>query len=257
MKLITNKLAQVILSLVAIAALIGTLIIVEPNINGMFTSFSSSLTNIGNSALDVDLSPLSLSPEELAQADPAPTLEVSTGTVYETEDFIYMYNYRYERWGSGENDGEWCMVPEGNSDLAHIYGGWSVAVKDTSKTSYSPIYHTIGGKPVVGLRYAFSYCPNLEKAPLLSKYTTDLTYSFHGCKSLKEAPTIPNSVIRMYRPFSSCTQLTGTVNIPGGVTDLTYCFFNTVQPITMEYYSSCAAAVNYSAPSNVTKVCVD
>ena len=130
---------------------------------------------------------------------------------------------------------------------------------------------------------AFYYCSALLTSPELPEGVVNMDGMFEGCNSLRTSPsTLPSSIQSMVRAFADCpaleicpdmskvtkvtdmsgvfvgcSELTGTVRIPASATNLNLCFQNTVQPITMEYYSSCSAAANYSAPSNVTKVCID
>lgn len=103
--------------------------------------------------------------------------------------------------------------------------GWSVRVKDTTKTSYGEILSEIAGKPVTSMSYTFSKCIFLTTVPLIPNSITSLFYTFSNCNSLKVAPTIPNSIKNMRGTFCSCKSLTTAPVIPDSVTDMTYTFF--------------------------------
>lgn len=117
-----------------------------------------------------------------------------TGDIYYYGDYEYHYNSTiYQYYG--------FFWQEENLN------GWSVRVRDTSKTSYGEILREIAGKPVVNLDYTFYECTNMVKAPVLPK-VEELYFTFAYCESLTEAPIIPETVVDMSCTFESCKSLT-------------------------------------------------
>ena len=112
-----------------------------------------------------------------------------TGDTYEEGDYTYKYNQYY-------NYGSWSSDPLPN--------GWSVRVKDDTKTTYGVIISEIAGQPV-----------------------TNMDATFYNCTSLTAAPTIPSSVTNVNYTFCDCTSLTGTIEINANPTAYYYFLYNT------------------------------
>ena len=134
-----------------------------------------------------------------------------TNDTYEYEDYIYTFKKTF------------------------AFGiGWSVAVKDTSKSSYSTILSEIIGKPIKGMYATFKNCTNLTTAPTIPENVKDMRYTFWSCDNLTTAPKIPNSVTDMYCTFQYCRSLTGEVEINASNLECyDYCFDGTRNPITL------------------------
>ena len=107
-------------------------------------------------------------------------------------------------------------------DYKYTYGGigWSVNVKDRTKTSYGKILSEIADKPVTDMHITFTGCTNLITAPIIPSSVTNMGGTFAYCTSLIVAPTIPDSVTNMESTFVNCTSLTTAPLIPENVTNL-------------------------------------
>lgn len=105
------------------------------------------------------------------------------GDVYFADGYIYKYGYVLEKTTlkPGNTQPRWV-----DAELA----GWSVAVQDRSHTSYGEIRTSIGGAPVVSMRYTFADCVNMTKAPLIPKTIKDMTGTFYGCTALTGEVTV-------------------------------------------------------------------
>ena len=128
------------------------------------------------------------------------------GDTYEEGDYVYTYNKGTTTYG----------IPYGTE--------WSVAVKDTSKTSYGTILSEIAGKPVTYMTKTFSDCTSLTTAPAIPNGVTNMYFTFVSCKSLTTVPTIPNSVTNMETTFVNCISLTTAPTIPNSVTNVSNTF---------------------------------
>lgn len=307
MKLITNKLARVILSLVAVGVMIGVLNFTAPTFTVALPSIVNSMDRTAQNVLTINFDGFG----EATTPDPAPDLMVETGTEYEDEYYIYKYNNHYSSSGS--------WVEDSTQD------GWGVRVKNTSLSAYPAPASVIGGEPITNVNFTYYTCSFLTTAPtipdgvtdmygtftgctalteaaVIPDSVTDMSYTFAWCAALTSAPDIPDSVIKMEGTFQSCsalttapnigsgvtdmfgtfsgctsltaspalpdnvtdmrttfhncTSLSGNVTIPASVINMVYCFSDNGKEITMKYYSTCSAAVNYEAPDNVTKVVI-
>ena len=152
-----------------------------------------------------------------AELNPDDGTTPETGDEYETQDYIYKYNYVYSDegwWGSGD-------YYDQSTD------GWGVAVKENKKDkdSYEPILYSINGKPVNTLEWTFWECSNMVTAPTIPNTVVFMGFTFQECTSLKIAPIIPNSVKIMQATFSGCTLLTKATIIPNSVTYMPGIFF--------------------------------
>lgn len=136
--------------------------------------------------------------------------EVADGDIFEDSDYIYCYNrvcdplFGTEDWFKDKNSPQ----------------GWSVVVKDSSKTSYPAIRKSINGKDVTNLYNTFLGCTSLVYSPALPETVTNMYSTFLMCESLKAAPKIPNGVTNMFSAFSGCDVLKNAPKIPDGVTDM-------------------------------------
>ena len=143
---------------------------------------------------------------------PTPT----QGDVYVYGDYEYRYNKERDFIGGA--------APWYNVEL----NGWSVVVRDITKTTYGNILLSINNKPIVSMLDTFIECDKLTKAPDIPETVTNLMYAFGGCKALQEAPTIPENVTSIHGMFSICSSLTTLpegFTIPNTVTDFGHCFY--------------------------------
>lgn len=128
----------------------------------------------------------------------------ATGDKYEYGDYIYTYNK------GGDYGTE-----------------WTVAVKDTTKSSYGTILSEIAGKSVSNMYKTFYYCKSLTTAPTIPNSVTDMSYTFYKCTSLTTAPDMSNasSVTNMYGTFFGCTRLRTVPTMPSSVTNMYRTFY--------------------------------
>ena len=101
-----------------------------------------------------------------------------------------------------------------NMNYSYTYdagaGGWNVAVKDKTKTKYSPLNETIYGKPVLSINATFK-----------------------DCTALTQAPAVPSTVKDMTSAFAGCSSLTGTITIYATPEQYSNCFTDTVESIVL------------------------
>ena len=186
-------------------------------------------------------------------------------------------------------------IPDGVTNMSNTFSGCTSltlvpnipdSVTNMSYTFYNCPLTTVpdisNAINLTNMSCTFYNCTSLIVAPKLPNSVTNMSNTFMNCSSLVTVPNIPNSVTNMNCTFINCTSLTtvpdmsnvteltnmtssfnncplltGTIRIPATVTEIDKCFYRTTKDITMEYYSSCTAAANYSATSNITKVCID
>ena len=123
-----------------------------------------------------------------------PTL--SNGDTHETADYIYTYNTSFD--------------------------GWSVKVKDITRTEYEPILDNIKGKDVVSLDQTFKGCDKLEIAPKIPKTVIYMNETFMGCKSLKDELTVDSKELLEYKDcFKDCaTDMEHVITLKGNCKQL-------------------------------------
>lgn len=130
-------------------------------------------------------------------------------------DYLYGYECVYGR--DDEGNAQWYSFSEifdmGDSGLieSDVFGAWTPAVSDHTKTAYGKIAKEINGKPIKALYATFWMCKNLETAPEIPSSITAMTATFYGCEKLKTAPVIPSNVERIMLTFSDCVALEGDV----------------------------------------------
>ncbi|MEE0809148.1 MAG: prepilin-type N-terminal cleavage/methylation domain-containing protein [Acutalibacteraceae bacterium] len=107
------------------------------------------------------------------------------------------------------------------------YWGWTVCVKDWSKSSYGAILESINGKPIIGLYETFGCLPNITTAPKIPDSVINLDYAFMECPKLTEAPEIPSGVLGMTNAFSDCPNLKGTLVVHANPTSYSNCIRGT------------------------------
>lgn len=141
---------------------------------------------------------------ELKPGDNMPD-EVSDGDKFITADYTYEYTYGLM--------------------TSYMGYGWSVTVKDTSKTAYEPLRAQINGKPLISLAFAFMGCRNMTTAPAIPSGVVTLDRAFHSCQALTQAPAIPSSVANLSQAFSHCTSLQTAPKLPPGTTNMWQTFY--------------------------------
>ena len=98
----------------------------------------------------------------------------------------------------------------------------------------------------------FSGCEQLKVVPNIPEGITALEYVFYGCKELEEIPEIPDSAYKLDGLFIGCSKLTGTIYLSNNVTIVNDMFYNTVEPIIVQYRNN-TTVENTIFPSNVIK----
>lgn len=156
----------------------------------------------------------------------------SKGDIYEEGDYAYTHN-RGDKYGTE----------------------WSVAVKDTTKTSYGEILSEIAGKPITNMYYTFYGCTSLTTAPAIPSSVTNMSNTFNRCVSLATAPIIPDGVTNMYWTFFNCESLITAPVIPNSVTNMDGTF---VGCSSLKSYVGSTSAdgdfSNYTLPSSLTNI---
>ena len=135
-------------------------------------------------------------------------------------------------------------IPEGVTDISSAFAGTDITIAPKIPDS------------VTKMTSAFYLCSTLISTPEIPDNVVEMNQAFRGT-SITEMPIIPEKVTNLSEAFADCALLSGEVTIPNSVTNMDECFIRTEKNITMKYYSTCTAAVNYTAPSNVTKVQID
>lgn len=104
------------------------------------------------------------------------------------------------------------------------------------------------------MQACFKGCWKVNGHVTIPQGVTDLYSCFEECKLLTTAPKIPSNVRGVTRLFYGCTSLIGDVFIMGdNITVYTYCFYDTINPITLYTYSSNANNIRNTANnSNIT-----
>lgn len=149
------------------------------------------------------------------------------GDVYVAGGYTYKYGYVLERTTLKPADVKLRWV---DAELA----GWSVAVNDRSLTQYGQILTSIGGAPVVSMRYTFLGCVNMTTAPLIPETIKDMTGTFYGCTALTGEVTLlaqfdeiescwNRCLLCSNKPCEDCVHCGAWVD----------CFAGTVQPIAL------------------------
>ena len=138
--------------------------------------------------------------------------EPQNGDVYLYGDYEYRYQCGFE--GSWFND--------------YTAFEWGVTVKDSSKTSYSPMLSSINGKDVNNLAGAYWCCVNMEKSPKLPKTAKSISLAFYYCSALKEPPVIPENVTSVCRTFDNCIRLTEAPSLPLSVENIDQAFLDCI-----------------------------
>ena len=91
--------------------------------------------------------------------DPEPGhLTPADGEIYETNQYIYVYDATVE--------------------------GWKVSVKDKTLTKYPSLFETIYSKPLVDMNSTFKGCESMIQAPAVPEGVKNLTSTFEGCAAL-------------------------------------------------------------------------
>lgn len=132
--------------------------------------------------------------------------KVSDGDKFITADYTYEYTYGLM--------------------TSYTKYGWSVTVKDTTKTAYEPLLAEINGEPLVSLAFAFMGCRNMTTAPAIPSSVVTLDRAFHSCGSLTQAPAIPAGVSNLSQAFAHCISLQTAPKLPAGVTNLWQAFYD-------------------------------
>ena len=137
----------------------------------------------------------------------------SRNDTYEEGDYIYTYNsYKY------------TMEAQ---DYVELSNGWSVNIKDQTKSEYGVILTEIAGKKIDCLRYCNDYTTlgtfqgsKIVTAPTIPEGVVDISNTFQSCALLTSIPTIPSNVKYMDSTFSGCTSLKSqTIIIPTSITN--------------------------------------
>ena len=135
--------------------------------------------------------------------------EATEETRLETEDYIY----------------EVYEIPRGSGNI-----GWSVEVKDTTKTEYKPLLQYVNkgtlmyGKPLLFLDECFADCTNLISAPEIPDTVISMSKAFSGCSSLQSVGKLPSALTSMDNAFHKCASLTVAPEIPSSVEDVSQAF---------------------------------
>jgi len=177
-------------------------------------------------------------PPAAVKPDPNPNhASPKAGDVYETNDYIYTYEWRYLS----------PLVSVYDPDINYgVKGGWNVRAKE-NKANYEGIYEAIYGKPIISMYSTFESYDKLEISPEIPKHVTNMTNTYirtslkvapilpNGVKDLIwtfsdtdiiVAPVIPPSVTTLLATFQDCKKLTTAPVIPETVHTLPYTFLN-------------------------------
>lgn len=145
------------------------------------------------------------------------------------------------------------IYEEGDHKYRCSGNGWSVQVKDKTKSSYGEIIPEIAGKPINDMDYTFYGCTNLITAPTIPSSVTSMLGTFEDCTSLTTAPSIPNGVMSMWETFMDCKSLTVAPTIPDSVIYMYDTFYNCRSLKTYEGSTDADGDFsNYIIPNSVT-----
>lgn len=116
------------------------------------------------------------------------------GDIYLTSDYEYRYNYAYT--GSSDmGDNGWVTFETVKPLGYNVSNGWSVKVRDNTKTEYSDMLSTILGKPVISAHSAYANCESLVTAPALSDNLQVVDRMFADCELLTGTITLESENI--------------------------------------------------------------
>ncbi len=194
---------------------------------------SSSSNPTSSSKPTTSTTPPTIKPG-VVKSDPNPNHTApKPGDVYETDDYIYTYEWRLYELDS-------VYDPTENY---YTEGGWNVRAKE-NKADYEGIYEAIYGKPVISMYQTFVTFDKLEIAPEIPKHITNMVNTYAET-SLKVAPTLPNGVNNIFGAFRS-TNITSSPVIPSSVTDMTYAFENCKKLTTAPIIPSSVTYLSYT-----------
>ena len=171
--------------------------------------------------------------------------EPQTGDRYEDGDYIYVYNKYYGGTDKFNPDPIWITNDSQN--------GWSVRVKDDTKSSYGEMLHSINGKPVNTLYRTFENCKALIIAPEIPKSITNMYATFRFCTAMTTAPIIPMEVENIVETFRECNSLKSYDKSTDSDGDFSNFLVPTSTTQTYTTFAGCTSMVIAPAiPDNVT-----